>query len=89
MVGNTPLVRLDKIAKREGLECELRTLNKFDTINWHTCACIILPLSIKCMYMCIDRCTPCYIYNDDTCNNRKTMSLFGLGHEVISSSVML
>lgn len=26
MVGNTPLVRLDKIAKREGLECELRML---------------------------------------------------------------
>ncbi len=24
MVGNTPLVRLDKIAKMEGLECELR-----------------------------------------------------------------
>ncbi len=23
MVGNTPLVRLDKIAKMEGLECEL------------------------------------------------------------------
>ena len=23
MVGNTPLVRLDKIAKSEGLECEL------------------------------------------------------------------
>ena len=26
MVGNTPLVRLDKIAKSEGLECELRKL---------------------------------------------------------------
>ena len=24
MVGNTPMVRLDKIAKSEGLECELR-----------------------------------------------------------------
>lgn len=35
MVGNTPLVRLDKIAKREGLECELRTLNKLDTGGIH------------------------------------------------------
>lgn len=25
MIGNTPLVRLDKIAKNHGLECELRT----------------------------------------------------------------
>lgn len=24
MIGNTPMVRLDKIAKSEGLECELR-----------------------------------------------------------------
>ena len=30
MIGNTPLVRLDKIAKSEGLECDLRTF-----ITWH------------------------------------------------------
>ena len=27
MVGNTPLVRLDKIAKAEGLKCDLCKLN--------------------------------------------------------------
>lgn len=26
-IGNTPLVRINKIAKEEGLECELRTLS--------------------------------------------------------------
>ncbi len=33
MVGNTPLVRLDKIAKMEGLECELR--------KWHSGLCFL------------------------------------------------
>ena len=33
MVGNTPMIRLDKIAKSEGLECDLC---KFNT----TCSCI-------------------------------------------------
>ena len=31
-IGNTPLVRINKIAKTEGLECELRKLH---VIGWY------------------------------------------------------
>ena len=40
MIGNTPMVRLDKIAKEAGLECDLRKTNgipivaKVVTINY-------------------------------------------------------
>jgi len=34
MIGQTPMIRLDKIAKSEGLECDLR---KCGSIYAHTC----------------------------------------------------
>ena len=46
MIGQTPMIRLDKIAKSEGLECDLR---KYSSICAHTnmYACTVCSVSIR------------------------------------------
>ena len=46
MIGQTPLIRLDKIAKSEGLQCDL-------------CKCIIMLYSVcvcVCLCLCVSVC---------------------------------
>lgn len=44
MIGNTPLIKLDKIAKSEGLKCELCECSLINTTHTLICIHIILLL---------------------------------------------
>ena len=54
MIGQTPLIRLDKIAKSEGLQCDLcKCIIMLYSVCVSVCLCV--PVGV-CMCLCVSVC---------------------------------